>query len=202
MQQFDVQIAILLLLWFLLHVIVEGNSIPEVVQHNVTAGSSLSSSSSPWLKRIMNKPPDTRAPGCWKKPWICRQGDDPPRRLCCRNHCVDVTSDVNNCGLCGIRCPFTWHCCRGLCINTNRSRFNCGKCGNRCAYGVLCIYGMCGYAQPLPPRPFPFPKPWPRPPSTFPPKPPRSQPKQPPHSPHPPHWGWKPPAMQWSYFDS
>uniref|UniRef100_A0A2N9HPJ9 Uncharacterized protein n=1 Tax=Fagus sylvatica TaxID=28930 RepID=A0A2N9HPJ9_FAGSY len=166
MQQFDVQIAILLLLWFLLHVIVEGNSIPEVVQHNVTAGSSLSSSSSPWLKRIMNKPPDTRAPGCWKKPWICKQGDDPPRRRYAHllGNVVVVYASIQ------IVADLTV-----ANVETDVLMVSCAS------MGCVAMLSHCLQGH------FHFQNHGLRPPSTFPPKPPRSQPKQPPHSPHPPH---------------
>ncbi|GMH05761.1 hypothetical protein Nepgr_007601 [Nepenthes gracilis] len=121
--------------------------------------------SAPWLRGFG----DPRAGGCWTRPWICSKGGVPSRRLCCRNRCVDITDDVNNCGFCGVRCPFTWQCCRGICINTNINPFHCGRCWNRCPFGRLCFFGMCGYAQP------PFPFPWPpfHPHHPFPPKPPR-----------------------------
>ncbi|XP_058073241.1 stigma-specific STIG1-like protein 1 [Magnolia sinica] len=143
-------------------------------------------SSSAWLKKVS----DPRAvTGCWKQPWICNRGEKggvnqfPPapfvKRMCCKNRCVEVSSDINNCGLCGIRCPFTWQCCNGLCIDTNINPFHCGQCWKRCQLGSLCFYGMCGYAQPLPPFPFPFPPKLPKPPKPypphfpFPPKPPK-----------------------------
>ncbi|KAK3003645.1 hypothetical protein RJ639_019150 [Escallonia herrerae] len=163
------------------------NPILQGVQQNATNGSS---TSSPWLRRVKNP----RAIGCWNRPWICNEGEFPPRikMLCCRNRCVDVTSDPNNCGLCGIRCPFNWRCCRGLCIDTNVNPFHCGSCDHKCPFMSYCVYGMCGYAQPiLPPFPFPphHPKP-PRPPFPFPPHPPKP-PRPPfpflPHQPKPPH---------------
>ncbi|CAK9163908.1 unnamed protein product [Ilex paraguariensis] len=181
------------------------------LQNNATNGSSPSSaSSSPWLKRVMNP----RATGCWNRPWICNEGKFPPKikKLCCKNRCVDVTSDVNNCGLCGIRCPFNWQCCHRLCINTNVNPFHCGRCDHKCPFPSFCFYGMCGYAQPLPPFPFP-PKPFPPkpfppkpfppkpfppkpfPPKPFPPKPfpPKPFPPKPPHGPYPPQRG-RPPS--------
>ncbi|PIN04281.1 hypothetical protein CDL12_23179 [Handroanthus impetiginosus] len=120
--------------------------------------------------RWQTGPQDPRSFGCRWRPWICNQQDTPRTRMrCCRNRCVDLFSDMNNCGLCGIRCPFTWQCCRGICRNINVNPFHCGRCDNRCRFPSLCLYGMCGYAQPLPPFPFPFP---PRPPrQPFPPKP-------------------------------
>ncbi|GLT27743.1 hypothetical protein SLA2020_027190 [Shorea laevis] len=130
---------------------------PCLAQWNATA------TSSRWLKNVTNwrRP---RPEGCSYRPWICRQGQQPPtvRMRCCRNKCVDVASDINHCGLCGIRCRFSWQCCRGSCTNTNFNRFNCGRCGRRCSGRVRCLYGLCGYAQPLPPRP-PFPRPRPLP---------------------------------------
>ncbi|KAI5658036.1 hypothetical protein M9H77_26829 [Catharanthus roseus] len=112
--------------------IVEGKSTFKGLQKNV-------SSSSPWLKRIMNP----RAIGCWNRPWICNPpGQFPLRRFCCRNRCVDVTSDVNNCGLCGIRCPFTWQCCRGICIDTSINPFHCGTCEHRCPFRSFCFYDV------------------------------------------------------------
>ena len=169
MRLLDTRFAISILqLLLLLVVIVGADPTPKVVQKNGTKRSL----SSPWLRRVINP----RAAGCWNRPWICNEGQFPPRikKLCCRNQCVDVTSDVYNCGLCGIRCPFTWQCCRGICINTNINPFHCGKCEHKCPFGSFCVYGMCGYAQPLPPFPFPPkpPKP-PFPPKPFPPHPPK-----------------------------
>ncbi|KVI00769.1 stigma-specific STIG1-like protein 4 [Cynara cardunculus var. scolymus] len=136
----------------------------------------------PWVRRVRLQ----QAPGCGDRPWICNDGGFPSqvRRRCCGNRCVEVTSDVNNCGVCGIRCPFTWQCCRGVCIDTNVNPFNCGRCFNRCPIFTFCTYGMCGYAGPSPPFPFP-PKP-PKPPIPFPPKPPKPPIPFPPKPPKPP----------------
>lgn len=170
MQKFSPKITILLILLYLLllflHFVITAGS--NLVHNARQENAANSSTYAPWLTRFKNP----RFIGCWRRPWICNQEDFPRiRRRCCRNRCVDVTSDVNNCGLCGIRCPFTWQCCRGICINTNINPFHCGRCDHRCPFPSFCFYGMCGYAQPLPPFPFPFPpKPFPpRPP--FPPKP-------------------------------
>lgn len=154
---------------------------------SLSSSSTLSSSSlsqSPWLEKSVRKPIITRQPGCRNRPWICNQGEwwsVPPRRRCCRNRCIDVTSDRNNCGLCGFRCVFNMKCCGGLCVNTNVNPFNCGRCGHMCPIGVLCLYGLCGYAQ-QPPPPVPFPPlppyspcpPSPAPPVPLPPLPPYS----------------------------
>lgn len=142
-------VILLYILPFLLHF--EATQGKPLLHINTTA----SSTSSPWLTRLNNRRPP---PGCWRQPWICNQGQVPGiRRLCCRNRCIDVSSDVNNCGLCGIRCRFTRQCCSGQCVNTNRNPFHCGRCDNRCRFPIRCMFGMCGYAQPFPPRPRPFP---------------------------------------------
>lgn len=132
-------LALVTLLMFLL-IHIGGDSTPNALPQNATG---VSSQFSPWLKKVAKQRPF----GCRGRPWVCSQGEFPPRTLCCRNRCVNVTSDKNNCGLCGIRCPFNWQCCRGLCRDTNFSIFNCGKCGNRCPFGQFCFFGMCGYAQ-------------------------------------------------------
>ncbi|CAD5185039.1 unnamed protein product [Musa acuminata subsp. malaccensis] len=72
------------------------------------------STSSPWLRGRRS----LRRHGCWYQPWICLERLRPfERRMCCRNRCVDTGADANNCGLCGIRCPFRRWCCNGLCID-------------------------------------------------------------------------------------
>ncbi|KAJ0977218.1 hypothetical protein J5N97_012692 [Dioscorea zingiberensis] len=121
--------------------------------------------SSAWLEQSRHH---GRRQGCWYKPWICKDQFPPFRRkLCCKNRCVDIGSDENNCGLCGIRCPFSWQCCNSVCVDIMINPFHCGSCANRCPFGSLCSYGLCGYAEPLPPFPFPpeLPEPPPEPPS-------------------------------------
>ena len=82
------------------------------------------------------------SPDCATRPSICSGGETPPRRVCCRNRCVDVNTDADNCGFCGVRCPFfeNWHCCNGFCANINISPFNCGACGMKC---LGCLFGRC-----------------------------------------------------------
>ncbi|KAK2387190.1 Stigma-specific Stig1 family protein [Trifolium repens] len=124
----------------LLLININGDSTPNVLPQNVT---NVSSSYSPWLKKDMEQRPY----GCRRRPWVCSNGEFPPRSMCCRNRCVNVTSDKNNCGFCSIRCPFNWQCCRGFCRDINWSIFNCGRCGHRCPFGEFCFYGMCGYGM-------------------------------------------------------
>jgi hypothetical protein len=92
---------------------------------------------------------------------------------CCVDACVNVTTDPNNCGYCGIRCldddpPLadscvtpasgathcSCHgsprecvppaiCCPDACHNLTMDTNNCGACGNVCATGEDCVAGSC-----------------------------------------------------------
>ncbi|XP_039142600.1 protein GRIM REAPER-like [Dioscorea cayenensis subsp. rotundata] len=65
---------------------------------------------------------------------------------CCKNHCRNILSDRNNCGVCGNKCGFGQLCCNGKCTAVAYDVSNCGECGNVCKAGVRCEYGSCGYA--------------------------------------------------------
>lgn len=90
----------------------------------------------------------------------------PPKPYCgcapgtkrCGNQCVHITTDVNNCGLCGHKCPPNSSCHNGMCVNTCPSATtqclggcvdlqtdsrNCGSCGAACAAGTSCANGTC-----------------------------------------------------------
>lgn len=121
---------------------IEGNStssIPNEVNKN---------SSSTMLEEIRV---DQIYPGCSTTPGICGQGEFPPRTMCCGNRCVDVTTDRDNCGLCGFRCLFNFQCCNRFCVNINLSPLNCGACGRACPFGSLCLFGRCAFEIPAPP---------------------------------------------------
>lgn len=96
---------------------------------------------------------DQVSPNCGATPWICSTGEFPPRALCCRNRCVDVTNDLNNCGFCGVICPLigNWKCCNGVCTNINFNPFSCGDCGRTCPFGFPCIFGRCPFEPVTPP---------------------------------------------------
>ncbi|XP_057783472.1 stigma-specific STIG1-like protein 4 [Salvia miltiorrhiza] len=171
MKNFNLKITFLLILCYLLPLILhastaEGQNLLQTTLKESDRNST--TTYKPWLTRIKNP----RLWGCKRQPWICNVDYPRTRRRCCRNRCVDVSSDVNNCGWCGIRCRFTRQCCSGICVDTNVNPFNCGRCNHRCRFPSFCVYGMCGYAQALPPFPFPFPHPpRPHPPvKPFPPK--------------------------------
>jgi len=120
---------------------------------------------------------DQESPNCGTQPWICDTEEPPPRRVCCRNRCVDVFSDADNCGLCGLACPMigNWQCCWGVCVNINFSPLNCGACGRPCRAATPCLFGRCPFPTSAPPSFLP-------PPSLLPPgSPEENSPKIPNH---------------------
>ncbi|GAB4849677.1 hypothetical protein Ancab_004472 [Ancistrocladus abbreviatus] len=94
--------------------------------------------------RHQGSPP--RSSSCNGKPGVCGAG-----KTCCKNICVDLNTDSNNCGECRFRCPYNRKCCAGGCVDTDDNRSHCGQCGVRCPVGSFCHYGMCGYAHHPPP---------------------------------------------------
>lgn len=85
---------------------------------------------------------------CSKSALICNNGELLPRSVCCRNRCVDLSSDPYNCGICGLICPSPLRCCNRLCVNPFISPFNCGECGRVCPIGSFCFWGMCAFEKP------------------------------------------------------
>ncbi|CAL9039835.1 unnamed protein product [Musa banksii] len=69
-----------------------------------------------------------------------------PGPTCCGNLCVDLKTDLFNCGRCGVQCKFAEVCCKGKCLNPFHDDENCGGCGKKCSKGSHCRYGMCSYA--------------------------------------------------------
>lgn len=81
----------------------------------------------------------------------------------CGSRCVNLASDIWNCGACGHQCEFggdqpaeicvegqcvcppeyTGTCGQGYCTNEQIDRNNCGSCGNTCGTGALCCSGRC-----------------------------------------------------------
>jgi hypothetical protein len=84
----------------------------------------------------------------------------------CNGQCVDLQSDINHCGDCGIGCAFDLTCvdgvcidpgcgndpetgialteCGGICVNTATNPVYCGGCDTSCPSGAPCDDGVCG----------------------------------------------------------
>jgi hypothetical protein len=82
----------------------------------------------------------------------------------CGTECVDLDSDVSNCGTCGNACAEGEVCsrgtcssdcepglinCSGSCVDTSMDAENCGECGNACEAPrnaePMCVAGECSF---------------------------------------------------------
>lgn len=75
----------------------------------------------------------------------------------CAGKCVDVSTDLNNCGGCGLVCGGGTTCtggkcvcppekssiCGMKCVDSKTDVANCGACGKACAAGESCMAGAC-----------------------------------------------------------
>lgn len=78
-----------------------------------------------------------------------------PQQAFCRGECVDVLSDDDNCGACGVACPMGQRCNAGVCCDASRTvcgdrcvdtfsdREHCGVCDFSCDAGSSCVIGVC-----------------------------------------------------------
>lgn len=70
--------------------------------------------------------------------------------------CVDLDTDLDDCGACGNACPSTAVCeagscscsgamslCGDTCVDTQSDPSHCGQCDTRCAAGSACSQGQC-----------------------------------------------------------
>ncbi|MEI8256999.1 MAG: hypothetical protein WCJ30_15100, partial [Deltaproteobacteria bacterium] len=69
----------------------------------------------------------------------CAQGEPPGLPDASRR---DVSNDLS--------CPTGLRACAGSCVNVTTDVDNCGTCGNGCIAGDLCTAGACGAANPCP----------------------------------------------------
>lgn len=93
--------------------------------------------------------------------WACMGGACvvmcPAPKIDCGGTCVDVQSDIDNCGMCSTPCDpntdtcLTGNCCKmgevicgGKCTNTKSDAMNCGMCGKTCSGNTpVCANGAC-----------------------------------------------------------
>ena len=84
--------------------------------------------------------------------WPCRDRYE----TCGGTACIDLATDPNHCGTCGVACPAGSACaggqcmcagglelCDGKCVDGQSDLMNCGKCGHVCSTGSLCNVGQC-----------------------------------------------------------
>jgi hypothetical protein len=82
----------------------------------------------------------------------------PGGQTLCAGKCVDITTDIDNCGACGNACPASHVCenqtcklvcasaltdCSGKCVQLQNDEMNCGSCGAQCSVGYECLGGKC-----------------------------------------------------------
>ncbi|GLJ12157.1 hypothetical protein SUGI_0185670 [Cryptomeria japonica] len=90
---------------------------------------------------------NSKALDCSYNPYVClNKSLKPAGPYCCAKKCVNVLTDVNNCGKCKNKCKYPSVCCNGKCTDIGSDRYNCGKCGVTCKKGSYCAYSMCSYA--------------------------------------------------------
>ncbi len=57
--------------------------------------------------------------------------------------CVNLLTNPENCGQCGLSCGPGHLCCNGNCADPLTDEQNCGACGNACGANETCIGGVC-----------------------------------------------------------
>ena len=82
--------------------------------------------------------------------------------MLCDEGCVDISTDRDNCGACGLGCAGT--CSQGICsltclggfivcddacVDVQNDPANCGECGNACGAGKVCSLGKCEVECPI-----------------------------------------------------
>ena len=82
----------------------------------------------------------------------------PDGQTTCSGQCVDLTSDADDCGACGHKCPRAHECrngacrlacpdvqfvCGNICVTPTVDPRHCGGCGIACADHEYCSRGQC-----------------------------------------------------------
>ncbi|WCJ32964.1 hypothetical protein M5689_014354 [Euphorbia peplus] len=118
----------------------------EVIDHYELETSDKKSSFQRQLVRFhIPKKPKSLRMKCNKLPTLCHARGSPGPN-CCKNKCVNVLNDRNNCGQCGKKCKYSEICCHGNCVNPSFNKKHCGGCNNKCKHGHFCAFGLCNYA--------------------------------------------------------
>lgn len=87
----------------------------------------------------------------------CLESSECASGSCCNGICRDLSTDLNNCGACGVRCASGSSCaagvcrcpanaptvCNGVCVDTSADNSNCGNCGVGCNNGATCSNSVC-----------------------------------------------------------
>ncbi|ONI13047.1 hypothetical protein PRUPE_4G199900 [Prunus persica] len=55
--------------------------------------------------------------GCDQHPLACRETEGSAGPDCHNKKCVDIRTDISNCGSCGKRCSSSEICCNAHCVN-------------------------------------------------------------------------------------
>jgi Stigma-specific protein, Stig1 len=91
-------------------------------------------------------------------------GGCPSYQSLCNGACIPTSTDPNNCGGCGVKCPGAQACsgstcaadclpgldvCAGSCVDRQSDSRNCGSCGNVCPTGKGCVKGGCADGVPV-----------------------------------------------------
>ncbi len=79
-----------------------------------------------------------------------------PTTACAMSGCVDLQTDNDNCGFCGVSCGGGRNCmagtcvcnmgtmaCGNSCVNLQSDSSNCGACGRNCPVNQMCVAGAC-----------------------------------------------------------
>ncbi|KAG5516526.1 hypothetical protein RHGRI_037291 [Rhododendron griersonianum] len=64
----------------------------------------------------------------------------------CKKMCMNLNTDILNCGSCGNKCGLNLNCCNWKIVNLHTNEKHCGRCQNNCKKDDACMNGICEYA--------------------------------------------------------